>query len=161
LRGAPTPDGGVVTRARRANGNGHAGVGECHCPLCFSVLAPDRYAAVVGSLSARESEIEQTISARFTRQIADAERKRKVEIDAAVKAATKALRDGQAGIVAATIAAERERSDKVVAEAVNAVKIEFATEKARLETTLAEEKKTDATLTKIAENNINQHAQAA
>ncbi len=30
-----------------------------------------------------------------------------------------------------------------------------------LETTLAEEKKTDATLTKIAENNINQHAQAA
>jgi ferritin-like metal-binding protein YciE len=30
-----------------------------------------------------------------------------------------------------------------------------------LEATLAEEKKTDATLTKIAENNINQHAQAA
>ena len=30
-----------------------------------------------------------------------------------------------------------------------------------LETTLAEEKKTDATLTKIAENNVNQHAQAA
>jgi ferritin-like metal-binding protein YciE len=30
-----------------------------------------------------------------------------------------------------------------------------------LDTTLAEEKKTDATLTQIAENNVNQHAEAA
>jgi ferritin-like metal-binding protein YciE len=30
-----------------------------------------------------------------------------------------------------------------------------------LDATLAEEKKTDATLTEIAENNVNQHAEAA
>jgi hypothetical protein len=125
-----------TTQLRRRNG--HAGLAECRCPLCSSVLSPDQFSAVVGSLSARETEIEQTIGARFERQIADAETRKKREIDAAVKTATKALRDGQAGIIAATIQAERERSDKAVAEAVNAVKIEFATEKARLETTLAD-----------------------
>jgi hypothetical protein len=135
LKSASTLNGATPARRRQ---NGHAGLAECRCPLCSSILPPDRYAAIIGAQQAREAEIEQTITARFERQMADAQAAKKREIDAAVRTATKALREGQAGVVAAAITAERERTDKAVADAINATKLEFATEKLRLETTLSE-----------------------
>src|SRR5262249_22326961 len=86
----------------------------------------------------RRLELEQEVEAKFSRQLAEAEKKRKREVDAAVKAATQALREGQQAAIAAALDAERKRSEKAVADAVNAAMIEFATEKARLETTLAD-----------------------
>jgi hypothetical protein len=92
---------------------------------------------VVGALSMRALEIEKAVEARFAQQLAEVDRKKKSEIAAAVKAATKALRDGQARVVAAAVAAEREKSGKAVAEAVIAEKIAHATDRARLEADLS------------------------
>jgi hypothetical protein len=142
LIAAATSSSGSTQLRRR---NGHAGLAECRCPLCSSVLSPDQFSAVVGSLSARDTEIEQTIIARFERQIADAEKKRKAEIDAAVRAAVKAaetklkaIRASQAGVVEAAVQAERERSEKAVADAVATATLEHTTEKTRLELALAD-----------------------
>ena len=39
-----------TTQLRRRNG--HAGLAECRCPLCSSVLSPDQFSAVVKSIEA-------------------------------------------------------------------------------------------------------------
>jgi hypothetical protein len=118
--------------------NGRTLAVECRCPTCASPISADQLASILGAQKAREIEIEKGIEAKFAGQLAEVERKRKREIDEAVKAATVALRDGQQAAIGAALEAERKRSEQAVADAVNAAMIEFATEKARLETTLAD-----------------------
>jgi hypothetical protein len=136
LSGAGTLNGSGVAGTSRSNGRAHAA--ECTCPTCGSVIPEMVHKAILGRQRAHDAEIERAVGARFAKQIAEAEKKRKSEIDAAVKAATKSLRDGQTGVVTAAIQAERERADKAVADAVNATKLEFATERVRLESALAD-----------------------
>jgi hypothetical protein len=124
------------TPQRRANGRDH--VAECTCPTCGSVISKTVHTAILLQSRQHDAEIEKAITARFTVQLAEAQKVKRAEIDAAVKAATTALRDGQSAAIAAALEAERKRSEKAVADAVNAAMIEFATEKARLETTLAD-----------------------
>jgi hypothetical protein len=61
LKAASIPSGTTQLRRR----NGHAGLAECRCPLCSSVLTPAVYEAVVGALSLRDSEIESAAEARL------------------------------------------------------------------------------------------------
>ena len=124
--------------------NGHAHPDERNCPTCGSVIPLTVYAAILGRLNAHDVEIEkkaeQAVAARFMRQIAEAERKKKTEIATAIKtveAKLKSIRDNQASAVAAAVEVERQKSGKAVAEAVAVAKIEFATEKARLEADLS------------------------
>ncbi|HWB48354.1 MAG TPA: DUF2130 domain-containing protein [Stellaceae bacterium] len=129
--------------------NGHdshptLGTAGTHCPVCDSPISARKFAEIEGVRRAREAEIEQSVEARFAKQLAETERRKKAEIAAAVKLATKvveaklkAIRDSQAGIVAAAVAAEREKAGKLVVAAVAAAKVEHATEKARLEADLS------------------------
>lgn len=121
---------------RRANGRGH--VAECVCPLCGSELDPVSYQAILGRQRVVAEQIEKAAEAKFAKQLAEVERKRKREIDAAVKAATAVLRDGQADIVAKAVEVEREKSGKAVVEAVASLRLEYAGEKARLEAALSD-----------------------
>ena len=96
------------------------------------------YTAILLQSRAHDAEIEKAITTRFTIQLAEAEQSKRVAVDAAVKTATQALRDGQAAAIAAALEAERGRTEKAVAEAVSATRLEFATERVRLETALAD-----------------------
>ena len=120
----------------RANGRAHEA--ECTCPTCGSVISKIVHTAILLQSRQHDAEIEKEVTARFTVQLAEAEKAKRLEVAAAVKAATTALRDGQAAAIAAALEAERKRSEQAVTAAVNAAMIEFATEKARLETTLAD-----------------------
>ena len=66
-----------------------------------------------------------------------------------------------AGLLAAAQAVEHYEMSRYGSLKTWASELGLSDAAALLETTLVEEKKTDATLTKIAENNVNQHAQAA
>jgi hypothetical protein len=118
--------------------NGHTDEATCRCPVCQSVIEPEKLASIVGALSARETEIEQMVAAKFTRQLVDARKTKRGEIAKAVREATTALRDGQEAAIAASVATEREKAGKAVADAVSAAKLEYAAEKLKLETQLSD-----------------------
>lgn len=118
--------------------NGRAHEAERRCPTCGTPVTDIVYSAILLQTRQHDAEIEKAVTQRFTVQIAEAEKAKRAEIDAAVKVATQALREGQSSAIAAALEAERRRSEKAVADAVTAAKVEFATEKARLETTLAD-----------------------
>lgn len=127
----------------RLHPNGRTEPNECRCPVCSSIISPAMLASIIGAENARRLEIEQSVEAKFAKQLADAEKARKGEIAAAVKAAVKVtetklktIREGQTATIAAAVAAEREKTGKLVAEAVATAKVEHATEKARLEADL-------------------------
>lgn len=132
----------------RTNGrlypNGRTEPAECRCPVCSSIIRPEQLAIIVGAEAARRLEIEQAVEAKFAKQLADAEKTRKGEIAAAVKAALKVaetklktIREQQTATIATAVAAEREKTGKLVVEAVAAAKVEHATERARLEADLS------------------------
>lgn len=126
-----------AAKVRRTNGHAHSV--ECICPLCGAKIDdPAKAASVLGAQRALELEIEQTVSTRFQRQLADVEARKKTEISRAVREATRTLKDNQAGVVAAAVEAERQKGGKATAEAVAAARIEHAAEKARLEAALTE-----------------------
>lgn len=135
---------GGAARPRPAR-NGHAHATECTCPLCGSVISSDRLASIIGAQKARESEIEQAVAARFARQIADAERARKAEIEKARREATevaeiklKALAANQEATISARLLAQRETLEKAKAKAVTDEKVKAFEEKSRLTEQLAE-----------------------
>lgn len=131
--------------AKAQRPNGHAHEAECTCPTCGTLIPEALHTAILGRQRAAALEIEKTVGAKFVQQIAEANTRKKSEIDAAVKTATKAVeaklklvRDHQAGVVTAAVQVERERSEKAVAEAIATAALEHATEKTRLELNLAD-----------------------
>lgn len=135
----------IMNGSPRLYRNGRGDRTECRCPLCSSVITPTLAKTIIGLQQEREMEIEQGIAARFELQIADAETRKKREIDAAVKAATKAvetklkaIQASQSGVVAAAVEAERARSEKAVSDAVATAILEQAAERTRLELALAD-----------------------
>jgi hypothetical protein len=135
----------TMNSAARLHRNGRTEPSECRCPACQSIIPPDLLASIIGAENVRRLDIEQTVAARFAKQIAEAETKKKGEIAKAVKAATvvaetkiAAIRHNQAAVVVAALTAERIVAGQKLDEAVSAEKLAHAAEKLRLETALAD-----------------------
>jgi hypothetical protein len=135
----------IVNGSGQRRQNGHAHEVEYTCPTCDQPVPQILYNAILGRQRAATLEIERAFEARFTRRLADAESKKKGEIARAVKEAVlvaetklKSVRDHQAGVIAAAVAAEREKTGKAVSEAVAALALDHTAEKTRLELALAD-----------------------
>lgn len=102
------------------------------------MITLELYAAILGRQRAAALEIEKAAEQKFAKQLAEAQKTKRGEVVKAVREATQALRDGQAGVVTAAVEAERGKAARATADSVAAVKIEHATEKARLEAALAD-----------------------
>jgi hypothetical protein len=141
----------------RPNGhNTHAAAGgargaaaEAACPFCGQRISRDEYkeiqARIEGEERARIGKVEQTLKDQHARALAQAEAKKKAEIETARKDAAqaageqiKAIKANQEATINRRVQAAREAAEKKLAEAVTAEKAKNALEKLKLEEQLAD-----------------------
>lgn len=127
--------------------NGHAGADQCRCPLCLTVLPPDKYAAIIGSQKAHDDEVRRKAEEQFASKEAVIRREMaakaaadaaaKIErVEKARKAAERAVKVAKATFEATLkerLETEAEAAAKARVEAVNAVTGKFFGENLRLQ----------------------------
>jgi hypothetical protein len=144
----------MPTRTSTLRQNGHAGhrqIGSIQelCPYCLSPIAPSAVLSVKRRVEAeekrRDASLEAMLRQQFSREQQQAQRKAKADITKAVSDATavmsrkvELLRANREAMITAKVAAEREAGAKRFDAALQAAKLEHATEKLKLETALSD-----------------------
>jgi hypothetical protein len=122
---------------------------EAQCPYCGQPISRKEFKEIQARIEseerARVAKVEQDLKDRFARERQQAEAKAKVAVEAAKKEAAKlaeqqikTLRANQETVIAARLKAQREASEKKLAEAVNVERAKHFGEKLKLEEQLQE-----------------------
>jgi hypothetical protein len=120
-------------------------VDEPVCPTCDQPVSPQKLAEIMGKERARDAKIKQDLEARFAREKEQVEIKARSAVEQAKKEAAKVaeqqvktLKANQDAVIAARLKAQREASEKKLAEAVNREKVKAFEEQTKLTQRLAE-----------------------